>query len=205
MNRGSSTRSGRSIALHSRAKLASDAGDDAHVLAVGGGVVVERRGVREPVALARAHDAEPVVGRRASTRGCAARRRRARRRSPRRFRRAVRVACVQRGRRGLRGEHAGEVVGDRDADAHGRAVGIAGEVEQAAVADADPVEAGPLRVRPVLAEAAMRTITSCGSRSRRADVPLLERAGPEVLDDDVGVARRGAGTGPGPRACAGRA
>ena len=37
-------------------------GDDADVLAVGGGVVVERRAVREPVALAAAHDAEPVVG-----------------------------------------------------------------------------------------------------------------------------------------------
>ena len=38
------------------------AGDDAHVLAVAGRVVVERRRVGEPVALAAAHDAEPVVG-----------------------------------------------------------------------------------------------------------------------------------------------
>ena len=48
------------------------AGDDAHVLAVRGGVVVERRAVREAVALAAAHDAEPVVGRRSSTRARAA-------------------------------------------------------------------------------------------------------------------------------------
>ena len=81
-----------------------------------------------------------VVGRRASTRGCAARRRRARRRSRRRCPTAG-VARVQRGRRGVRGEHAGEVVGDRHADAHGRPVGVAGEVQQPAVPDADAVEA----------------------------------------------------------------
>ena len=114
-------RSGRSIALQSRGKLASRAGDDAHVLAVARRVVVERRRVREPVALAAAHDAEPVVGgqgpledaqRRAVERGVddgAAYRPRASR-------------AYSARRRGLRREHAGQVVGDRDADAH-RAAG----------------------------------------------------------------------------------
>ena len=88
--------------------------------------------------------------------------------------------------RGLRGEDAGEVVGDRDADAHRRAVGVAGEVQQPAVADADAVEAGPGRFGPSWPNIEMRTVTRRGSHVGRADVPLLERAGPEVLDDDVG-------------------
>ena len=152
-----------------------------------GRVVVERRRVGEPVALAVADDAEPVVrGQRPLE---DAQHRSVQRGVDHRAATAARVACVQRGDRGLRGEHAGEVVGDRDADAHRRAVGIAGEVEQPAVADADAVEPGPQRVRAVLAEHRDAHRDEPFGESVGPDVPLLERAGPEVLDDDVGGRR----------------
>ena len=96
--------------------------------------------------------------------------------------------AVERGTaRGLGREHAGEVVGDRHAGTHRRAVGVAGQVQQPAVADAHPVEAGAPRVGAVLAEAEMRTITSRGSSSPGREAPALEGAGPEVLDDHVAV------------------
>ena len=53
----------------------------------------------------------------------------------------------------LRAEDAGAEVGDRDADAHRALAGQAGDRHQAAHALRDLVEAGPLRVGPVLAEA----------------------------------------------------
>ena len=61
VKRGSSSRSGRSIALHRRGKLASDPATMHTYLPSRGRVVVERRRVGEAVALALAHDAEPVV------------------------------------------------------------------------------------------------------------------------------------------------
>ena len=163
------------------------AGDDAHVLAVERGVVVERRRVREPVALARPHDAEAVVrGERPlenAERGAVERG------VDHRARSAARVACVQRADRGLGREHAGEVVGDRHADAHRRTIGIAGEMQQAAVADADAVETRPGRVRTVLAEHRDAHGDEARVEIVRADVPLLERAGAKVLDEDVGGCR----------------
>ena len=100
------------------------------------------------------------------------------------------VARVQRGDRGLRREHAGEVVGDRHADAHRRAVGVAGEVQQAAVADADAVEAGPRRVRAVLAEHRDAHGHEAVGRGRSgAMFHCSSVPGPEVLDDDVGGRR----------------
>ena len=203
--RGSSTRSGRSIASHSRAKFASEPATMHTYLPSRGRVVVERRASWRggcPRGCARRRAGRR---RRASTRGCAARRRRARRRSRRRCPpRASRAYSAHDGR--LRREDAGEVVGDRDADAHRRPVGIAGEVQQTAVADADPVEArAAAAFGPSWPNIEMRTVTRRGSQVAGRDVPLLERAGPEVLDDDVGRRREPAVQRPGRRACAGRA
>ena len=85
----------------------------------------------------------------------------------------------------MRGEDAGQVVRDRHPDAHRRAIRVTGELEQAAVPDAHAVEAGPGRVRAVLPERADADDDERRVEIRGADVPLLERAGPEVLDDDV--------------------
>ena len=62
------------------------------------------------------------------------------------------VAAVERCRHRLGREHAGEVVRDGDPGTHRRAVGIPGQVEQAAVGDAHAVQPGPSRVGAVLPE-----------------------------------------------------
>ena len=95
VKRGSSSRSGRSIALHSREKLASEPATMHTYLPSRGRVVVERRRVGEPVALAAAHDAEPVVRGERPLEDAQRRRRRARRRSPRRRRRARRARTAR--------------------------------------------------------------------------------------------------------------
>ncbi len=149
-----------------------------------GRVVVERCRVGEAIAFTVAHDAEPVV---AGERPLEDAQRRAVQRgvdhdpAP-----AACVARVQRGGRRVRGEDAGEVVGDRDADAYRWSVRIAGEVQQTAVADPDPIEARSRGVRPVLSE--HRDAHGDEARVARggADVPLLQRARAKVLDDDVG-------------------
>src|SRR5262249_6716958 len=84
----------------------------------------------------------------------------------------------------------GEVVGDRPADAHGREVGVAGELEETAVADAHPVEARTRRVRAVLPERADAHEDELRVEVAGTDVPLLERARPEVLDHDVSRRRK---------------
>ena len=152
-----------------------------------GRVVVERRGVGEAVAFPVAHDAEPVVAGERPLQD--AQRRAVERGVDHHAAPAPRVPRVQRGGGRVRGEDAGEVVGDGDADADGRPVRIAGEVQQAAVADPDPIETRPGGVRAVLAE--HRDPHGDEARIARggADVPLLQRAGPEVLDDDVGGRR----------------
>ena len=166
------------------AEVRIGSGDDAHELVVARRIVVERRRVREPVALPAADRPQALVRRQrplqdaqdGSVQGGVDHRTAA----PRTRRR------VQRGDRGMRGEHAGEVVRDRDADAHRRAIGIAGEMQQPAVADPDAVEAGPRRVRAVLAEHRDAHGDEPVGKAVRSDVPLLERARAEVLDDDVG-------------------
>ena len=176
--------------LHRRAQpgeVGVRAGDDAHVLAVGGGVVVEGRAVREAVALARPDNAETVVRRDRPLED--AQRRAVQRRVDDRAVSAAGVARVERRGGGLGREHPGQVVGDRDADPNGRAIGVAGEVEEPAVADAHAVEAGALRVRTVLAERGDAHGHELRVEGAGCDVPALERARPEVLDDDVGRRR----------------
>src|SRR5205823_12711989 len=96
------------------------------------------------------------------------------------------VASIRRGGRGLRGEDTGEVVGQRHADAHRRPVGVAGEVHEAAEPDTHPIESGSFGQRTVLSEGRDAyehdPVVEVGGR----DVPTLEGAGPEVLDDDIG-------------------
>ena len=163
-------------------------GHDAHVLVVRGGVVVERRAVREAIALTAADETEAVVARHRpleDTEDRAVKRRVDNSPAPC----AVHVAVVERGDRGLGREGAGEVVGDRHARADRRAVGVPGQMEQSAVADAHAVEAGSLRVGPVLAEDRdahphQARVAVCGP-----DVPALHGAGTEVLAHDVGRGR----------------
>ena len=62
-------------------------------------------------------------------------------------------------------------------------------MQQPAVADADPVEPGTRCVRAVLSEHRDAHGHESRGKVRGADVPLFERAGPEVLDEHVG--RRG--------------
>ena len=166
-------------------------GDDADVLAVGGLPVVERRRILQPVALAPAHDAEAVVGGQGvledaedglvqrEVHGLAAA--------------AMHVAVVERDHDRQRVEHAGEVVGDDDAGTHRRPIGVAGEVEEAAEADAVAVEAGAIAVRsglPVDRRAGDDQVGMLARQHVRPDPPFLERAGLEVLDHDVGLARQ---------------
>ena len=100
------------------------------------------------------------------------------------------VAAVEGSQRGLRREHAGEVVARRHAGAHGRTVRVAGEVEQPAVADAQTVEAGPGGVRPVLAEGGDAHHHEARVEIRRARVPQRSSVpGRKFSHDDVG--RRG--------------
>ena len=70
----------------------------------------------------------------------------------------------------------------------GRPVGVAGEVEQAAVADAEPVEARALRVRAVLAEGRDADHHQSRVELGGAEAPAFQRAGSEVLADDVAAA-----------------
>src|SRR5436309_96183 len=64
-----------------------------------------------------------------------------------------------------------------------------GRVHAAAVADPDPVEPRPRRVRPVLAEHRDAHRDETLGEPARTDVPLFEGARTEVLDDDVGRRR----------------
>src|SRR5262249_60569148 len=117
------------------------AGDDAHVPAVGRRVVVERRRVRQAISFASAYHAERVV---CGDRPLQDAQRRAVQRGVDHGTLAgpPRIARVQRRDRRVRGEEAGEVVRDGDADTHGRAIRVAGQLEYAAVPDAHAVEPG---------------------------------------------------------------
>ena len=102
------------MALQRRGEVRIRAGDDADVLAVGSGVVVERRRVPQAVALTAAHHAELVVGGQRpledAKRGAVERRVDDRTRTL-----APGIPGVERGGRRVGGEHAGQVVRDRHA------------------------------------------------------------------------------------------
>ncbi len=93
---------------------------------------------------------------------------------------------------GVDGRGAGGDVVDGDADLGG-SVPVAGHGEEAADALRHDVEPGPVLVRAGLAEAADRAVEDVGShRPHRfvVDAELVDDSRPEVLDDQVGVARQ---------------
>jgi hypothetical protein len=97
---------------------------------------------------------------------------------------------VERGERTLRGEHACQAVAQRQRKPRGRTAGKAVHVAQSA---------GRLRDRGVTRLARLRAGLSIPGHAHQDDpsiafaqhvvteVPLLQGAGPEVLDDDVGL------------------
>ena len=100
------------------------------------------------------------------------------------------VALAERRQHAERGEEAGREIADRDADAHRPAPGLAGDRHQPAHALRDLIDAGPVAIGPVLAEA----------RDAGIDEPLVDRlqrlvidaeaeldVGAVILDQDVGA------------------
>ena len=100
------------------------------------------------------------------------------------------VTSVQRGQGRLGGEHPGEVVGHRHPRSHRWPVRLAGQVEQAPVGHAQPVEPGSAGVRAVLAEGADAHEHQPGVERVGAEAPFLHGPGPEVLAHDVGGRRQ---------------
>ena len=92
---------------------------------------------------------------------------------------------------------AGDKIGDGDAHFHGfgarRSVGLAGDAHQSAHALDEIIVAGFVLVRTVMAEARERAIDEarilCGE-GFVIEAVTGERAGLEVLDDDMGAARQ---------------
>ena len=96
----------------------------------------------------------------------------------------------QRGIDRHRGEEAGADVADRHADPGRRLALVAGDAHDAAHALHDHVVGGILGVRAAVAEARGRGVDQLGIllvQRFPAIAQLLHRAGPEVLDDDVGL------------------
>src|SRR5688572_13908483 len=86
-------------------------------------------------------------------------------------------------------------VADREVGPHRRLSRKAGDVAQPAHRLADRAEAGPLAVWPGLAVAGDAHQDQLGVVARErvpAEVPFLQRPGPEVLDHDVRAARQAA-------------
>ena len=90
----------------------------------------------------------------------------------------------------MRGEQAGAEIGDRNADAHRPLPRQAGDRHQPAHALGDLVEARPVGIRPVLAEAGNAGIDDAridlGERLVVDAEPLLH-VGTEILDHDIGL------------------
>ena len=87
----------------------------------------------------------------------------------------------------------GDRIADRQVRAHRRPVRVAGDETHAAHRFADRAEAGLLAHRPGLAEARDAHQDQAGvvlGQRLVAETPLLERAGAEVLDHDVDLARQ---------------
>ena len=101
---------------------------------------------------------------------------------------AVPLALEQRCRRAERAEQTSQVVGERDGHADWWSVGKAGDVRQSAHGRRWRPEASLVAVRPVLAVAGdtyQHDIGIGGLERLVADVPTLESAGAEVLEDEV--------------------
>ncbi len=90
----------------------------------------------------------------------------------------------------MRGEQSGAEIGDRNADADRPLPRQAGDRHQPAHALRDLIEARPIGIRPVLAEAGNAGIDDAridlGERLVVDAEPLLH-VGPEILDHDVGL------------------
>ncbi len=89
----------------------------------------------------------------------------------------------------------GGEIGDGNADPHRAFAGRAGDRHQPAHALRDLIEAGPLVVGAVLAEAGNAAIDDARIDLAHAlivDAELRLHVGAEVLDDDVGLFRRAA-------------
>ena len=83
-------------------------------------------------------------------------------------------------------------VGDRDADAHRPAAGLAGDRHQPAHALGDLVDAGARRVGAALAEARDRAVDDARvdlGHGVVVDLQAMLHVGAVVLDDDVGLLR----------------
>ena len=103
------------------------------------------------------------------------------------------MARLERGEHAHRAEDAAAEVADRNAAAHRRVVGPAGDAHAAAHALHDLVERRPLRVGAGLAEAGDRAGDDPGidRRKRRVvDLEALRHAGAEVVEHHVGLAHQ---------------
>ena len=103
------------------------------------------------------------------------------------------LALAQRGEDPERGhQRAAAEVGDLAAGLNGRAVGIAGEVEQPDPGQVVGVVPGSRRIRPVLAVAGDRAVDEPRvllAQPLVADAEAVHHAGPERLEQHVGAAR----------------
>ena len=103
---------------------------------------------------------------------------------------ALHVALVERDHRGVGAENRGERVAEPHRRERGRVLGKAVQMRPAGERLGQRPEAGLVAQRPVLAPAGDAHHDQAGVLGRQllvAEVPALERAGPEVLDQDVGV------------------
>ena len=101
------------------------------------------------------------------------------------------VAPVQRGEDSLGREHPGQRVAQRDVDPRRRLAGKAVDVAEPAHRLGDGREPARSAYGPVCPYPETRARTSPGFdllHPLEAEVPALERPGPEVLDDDVRAA-----------------
>ena len=95
---------------------------------------------------------------------------------------------VQGGQGSHAGVHGGERIADADADARGRAVGLADDVAQAAHGLANAAVAGALRIGsglPVARDAHQDQARIERGELLPAAAPFLQGAGAEVLDDYI--------------------
>src|SRR5688500_3952326 len=103
---------------------------------------------------------------------------------------AVALARGQRGEDPDRAVEPGREVGDRDADLHRLALLLARDAHEAAQSLHDDVERRPVGVRAVLSPAGDRAVDEPRVRTHevlRVEAEVAHRAGPKVLDDDVGT------------------
>ena len=100
------------------------------------------------------------------------------------------VAVIDREHHGGGGVHAGEAVGQRELRQHRRPIGFAGHFGKAAHRLDQRAEPGLAAVGPMLAEAGHPGDDQARVRRRQRigrDAPLLKPAGPEILDENVGI------------------